>query len=106
MSLHAEETIAYVVTGDLLQALDEELARARVTSSAYEFGTVEAIEVLQALRADHWLHTYGDLASPQAREIKQQVRHAFACDAEDWQEPVCELAAVAESEALVMLAGS
>ena len=106
VSLHAPETVAYVVTGDLLHALDEELASARVTSSAYEFGTVEAIEILQALRADSWLHAYGDLASPLAREIKEQVRQAFACDADDWWESVFELAAEAESEALAMLAGS
>jgi hypothetical protein len=106
VSLHDDATVAYVVTGDLLQGLEEELPHAQVTSSAYEFGTVEAIAILQALRADHWLHTYGDLGSPQARLIAEEVRDAFVCESDDWREAVFELASVAEREALAMLAES
>lgn len=104
VSLASEDSVAYDVTGDILRAIYEELPGARVTAGAYEFGTVDPVQVIGALRADHWLHAHGDLDSPRAREIQDGMRAAFYGDADAWRERVFELALAAEHEALAMLA--
>jgi hypothetical protein len=66
------------------------LPEANVTSAAYEFGTVEPRQVVDALRADHWLHKYGDLQSQLAQKIKLKMFEAFYGDTDDWRADVWE----------------
>ncbi|MBI3451321.1 MAG: DUF2817 domain-containing protein [Rhodospirillales bacterium] len=70
------------------QGMYEMLPNAALSPLALEFGTLSIPEVLDALRADNWLHVHGDLASPQAKEIKAQMRAAFYPDKDDWREMV------------------
>ena len=51
---------------------------------ALEFGTVDSISVLQALRADAWLHFHGDPTAAEAAATRAQVRAAFADDDPAW----------------------
>lgn len=55
-----------------------------------EFGTLEFAAVLQALRADNWLHARGQPDSPMGRDIKQEMRRAFTGDDEQWQRAVVD----------------
>ncbi len=73
------------IKGDGLAAAPVLLAHAEVTGMALEVGTQSVTEVLNALRADAWLHAHGDPASPQGRDIKRQMRDAFFGDADDWK---------------------
>jgi hypothetical protein len=73
------------IKGDGLAAAPTLLAHAEVTAMALEVGTKSTPEVLNALRADAWLHAHGDPASPAGREIKREMRDAFYGDAEDWK---------------------
>jgi len=73
------------IKGDGLAAAPVLLAEAVVTGMALEVGTKTVTEVLNALRADAWLHAHGDPASPQGREIKREMRNAFFGDADDWK---------------------
>lgn len=73
------------VKGDNLAAAAELLPQAEVTALCLEVGTKSVTEVLNALRADAWLHAYGDPASPEGREIKRQMREAFFGDTDDWK---------------------
>lgn len=50
-----------------------------------EFGTSPVTEVLDSLRADCWLHNYGDLNSDQGLAIKAEIRRCFYPDADDWK---------------------
>ena len=52
---------------------------------ALEFGTELLPFVLEALRADTWLHTHGEVDTPAGRAIKAQIRSAFYCDTPHWQ---------------------
>ena len=63
---------------------------ARVSFVALEYGTYSSATILDALRQDHWLHAYGNLAAdhPEARRIKQALRRAFYPDTDDWRELV------------------
>jgi hypothetical protein len=58
-----------------------------VTPVTVEFGTLPALDVLQALRADNWLHrhrAHPDLNDP----IKQDMHRAFNPQDDDWRELV------------------
>lgn len=61
------------------------LPHAEVTVMALEFGTQPILQVLQALRADAWLHAHGDPLSAQGDLIRRQVRDAFYGDRDDWK---------------------
>ena len=94
---------AYHPQGTLISALQNMLAASTCIAAAYEFGTIPETEVFHALRADHWLHAYGNLKAEQAWVIKQNVLDAFYCDRLDWQESICNLAFTAQEELLTGL---
>ncbi len=84
-----DDSVSAVITGDWLQAAPSWAPDAEVTPIAIEYGTVDTISVLQALRADAWLHVHGDAAStPWADEVRAQVRAAFADDDPAWFDAV------------------
>jgi hypothetical protein len=91
------------ITGDGLNAAPILLAHAEVTGMALEFGTQSLGQVLGAVRADAWLHAHGDLASPQGRAIKAQIRDAFYGDADDWKGMVAGQSLLACRQALAGL---
>jgi hypothetical protein len=62
---------------------------------AMEYGTVPFREVLQSLRADQWLSNHSDASAELRTAIKQQIRDAFYCDADDWKAMVFAQARVA-----------
>jgi hypothetical protein len=74
-----------VTAGDNLAAAPGLLAHAEVTGMALEYGTVSLAQAFLALRADAWLHAYGDPLSPEGQAIKAQIREAFYGDADDWK---------------------
>lgn len=78
------ESVSAALVGDWLDRADEWLAPAEITSAALEYGTVDTITVLQALRADAWLHGHGDPTGPEAVPIRAAVRAAFADDDPAW----------------------
>ena len=93
------------ITGDGLEAAVRLLPHAEVTGMAIEIGTLALTEVLDALRADAWLHGHGDPLSPEAVEIKSRIRAAFFGDADDWKGMVLGQSLLATRQALAALAG-
>ncbi len=84
-SVFSDKCVAYPATGSLVDGLEKMLSHANVTSAIYEFGTVAPMKVLDAMRADHWLHTYGDPKSSVAEKIKQNMFDAFFGDTNEWK---------------------
>jgi hypothetical protein len=78
------------VRGDVLDAIEQWLPGVGVAGVAIEWGTVDIVEVSNALRADAWLHGYSDPRGPAAAPIKEQLRAAFAPDDPQWAESVVE----------------
>jgi hypothetical protein len=73
--------------GALDSASEAALPGAELTAVTVEFGTQPPFEVLQALRADNWLHRTTD--RPDLNDpIKQNMRRAFCPDDPDWRELV------------------
>jgi hypothetical protein len=65
------------VTGSLIGSVEESLTSVEVTAIGLEFGTVELVEVFDALRGDNWLYARGveskvDMDSTLARDIKRK----------------------------------
>ena len=80
----AGDSVSAELSGLWLEAAQAWLAPIEVTGVALEWGTVDAITVLQALRADNWLHHHGDPTAPEADPIKADLRTAFAPDDPEW----------------------
>ena len=85
--LSADESVSAQVVGSVADGISSALSGAEITYVALEFGTQSMVEVLTALRADHWMHAYGK-GREQGDSIRQQLRNAFYCDNSPWQTAV------------------
>ncbi len=76
------------VAGDTSIGVDEALPKAAVASITLEYGTEPLRDMIDAVRADNWLHIHGRLDSAEGRAIKARIRKAFYPDADDWRSMV------------------
>lgn len=81
------------IQGYIAMALERALPDINWTSIALEYGTLPVSDVLQAVRADNWLHQHGDVHSAQGVAIKNQIRSAFYVETPQWKQQVWERAA-------------
>jgi len=86
ISMMSGDSVSTIVAGDWLNAAAQLAPHAEVTPICIEYGTVDGVSVLQSLRADAWLHGYGDPTAPEAAAVRAQVRAAFADDDPAWIE--------------------
>ena len=73
------------LTGLMWGAIFEECPQAEYTGIAMAYGTVPFADVLQALRADHWLHLHPEASPALQAEIHQGMRDAFYTDTDEWR---------------------
>ena len=66
-------------------ALHGECTQAEITGITLQFGTEPAQEVLQALRAEQWLHLHPEAPPRRADQIRAQMRAAFHTDTDAWK---------------------
>ena len=59
-----------------------------LTYIGLEFGTIPTLEVLTALRADHWMHAQRNVDPGLRAHIQQQMRAAFFSESLAWQAAV------------------
>lgn len=71
-----------------------------------EYGTIDPLSVLHALRADNWLHQHGDRGSAMGAEIGDRMRAAFFVDQRTWEDQVLERAHEVVDQALAGLTGT
>jgi hypothetical protein len=89
------------VSGSICLLLGEACPDATRVTVALEYGTLPVMDVLDALRGDHWLNRRkGHAPAGQIAAIKQAVRDAFYGDADDWRGMVVAQARVAVLQAL------
>jgi hypothetical protein len=81
----AEDSASASIGGDWISAIDDLAPQAEITAMALEIGTVSALQVLDALRADNWLHAHGTLDSELRAPIKQKMLNAFYVDSDIWK---------------------
>lgn len=73
------------LTGPIQQALYDECRQASKTNICLEYGTVPHREMVQALRAEHWLHRNGTRDQAISSSVKRALRDAFFPDRDDWK---------------------
>ncbi|HEY4332545.1 MAG TPA: M14 family metallopeptidase [Ilumatobacteraceae bacterium] len=78
------DSVSANLFGDWQAAAGQLAPHAEVTATTIEYGTVDTLTVLQALRADAWLHAHGDPRGAGAAAVRAQVRAAFADDDPAW----------------------
>ena len=84
-SIYDGSSSSAFLTGLMWTSVYQECPQAQYTGIAMEYGSQPMQEVMQALRADHWLHNNPHAPSELAKQIKQQIRDAFYVDADDWK---------------------
>jgi hypothetical protein len=104
-SIHDDTSSSTFLTGPMWAAAIEECPQAVYTGMALEFGTVPLLEVLQALRADNWLHARLQAGGPRPPEamvqaIGRQMMQAFFVDSDEWKAKVLEQAREAIVQAI------
>ena len=71
------ESVSAAVCGSIDKGLPAELRDRELTLGCAEFGTVEAVRVFWAMRADNWLHVHGDPDSERGRAIRDELLAVF-----------------------------
>ncbi len=84
-SLYGDGSVSAEIKGDCMGNLPSLLPRADVDCVALECGVRPELEVLNALRADAWVHAHGDPRSAQGRQISQSLKGVFHSDDVLWQ---------------------
>ncbi|WP_293676104.1 M14 family metallopeptidase [uncultured Phenylobacterium sp.] len=102
-SVSGGDSVSAKLAGDWLDAAPRLLAHARVTGIALEYGTIDTGKVVDALRADNWLHAHGDPTGPEATAIQAQTRAAFYVDTDLWRGMVLGQSLIATRQAVAGL---
>lgn len=104
-SLYDGSSSSAELTGQMSDALYEECPQAEYTGIALEYGTLPLLDVLGALRADHWLHAHPQAAPELADAIRARMREAFYTDTDAWKGQVISQARQAMFQAVDGLSG-
>ena len=81
-------SVSAAITGSVADAFPASTADQETTYLALEFGTIPVMEVLTALRADHWLHAIPNRDTTLRKSIMRQMRNAFYLDVPWWKAAV------------------
>ncbi|UCE31119.1 MAG: DUF2817 domain-containing protein [Burkholderiales bacterium] len=81
-------------------------ARCRFAFGFPEYGTYPPERVFRAMRADNWLHRFGDLSDATGRAIKDEMLEAFSPADPRWQRQVVATGAALIEQALAWLPGA
>lgn len=87
-SIYDGSSTSAFLTGLMWTSLPQECPQAQYTGIALEFGTLPLTDMLQALRAEHWLQMHPDTPTPLAARIKQQFKDAFHIETAGWKAQV------------------
>ena len=84
-SIYDGSSTSAFLTGLMWHSIAEEAPQAEYTGIAMEYGTVPVLDVLQALRAEHWLNNHPGAPAELANQIKAQMLAAFYTDTDLWK---------------------
>lgn len=82
------QSVSVPLSGLMVASALEECAQAELTGLTLEYGTLPGMQVLDALRAEQWLHNHPQVGDEQHQSIKQQLRDAFYVDERQWKDDV------------------
>jgi hypothetical protein len=88
------------LSGPIQMAIYEECHEAQYTGICLEFGTLPLAQMIQAMRADHWLALHPEAPPEQKRAIQSDMLQAFNPPSPAWQEEVWQQGLEAALQAL------
>lgn len=90
-STRSGESVSAPLHGTIERGVQEVLpGDVELTMHTAEFGTVDAVQVFLAMRADNWLFHHGDRESEQGRAIRAGLLDAFCPGDAHWRSRVLE----------------
>ena len=99
-SIYDGTSTSAFLTGLMWHSIGQEAPQAEYTGIAMEDGTLPILEVLGALRAEHWLNNHPEAPPEQARQIKAQMLAAFYTDTDLWKGQIISQARQAMFQAI------
>ncbi|TFZ04163.1 DUF2817 domain-containing protein [Ramlibacter humi] len=99
-SIYDGSSTSAKLTGMMWASIADECPRAEYTGIAMEYGTQPLLQVLEALRADHWLDQHPEAPKELAAQIKRQMLEAFYTDTPEWRRRIVEQAREAMFQAV------
>ena len=84
-SIYDGSSTSAFLTGLMWHAISREAPQADYTGIAMEYGTVPVLDVITALRAEHWLNNHPQAPAELAQQIKAQMMTAFYTDTDLWR---------------------
>ncbi|HYF21710.1 MAG TPA: M14 family metallopeptidase [Ramlibacter sp.] len=99
-SIYDGSSTSALLTGMMWAAAPQECPQAEYTGIAMEYGTLPLLQVLDALRGEHWLHQHPDAPPELAAQIRQRMLEAFYTDTPEWKQRVVEQAQEAARQAV------
>jgi len=99
-SIYDGSSASAFLTGLNWSAIYEECPKAEYTGMALEYGTKPLLEVMAALRADHWLHKHPEAPAELAESIRSTMLEAFYTDSDAWRGQVISQARQAMFQAV------
>ncbi|RZI72998.1 MAG: DUF2817 domain-containing protein [Variovorax sp.] len=103
-SIYDGTSTSAFLTGLMWSAIYDECPQAEYTAIAMEYGTQPILEVMGALRADHWLHAHPGAAPELADAIHGKMMDAFYTDTDAWKGQIISQARQAMFQAVDGLA--
>lgn len=99
-SIYDGSSTSSKLSGMMWASAVEECPDAEYTGIAMEYGTQPLLQVLQAVRAEHWLAQHPEAPPALAASIKRQMLEAFYTDTPEWQQRIWEQAREAMGQAV------
>jgi hypothetical protein len=99
-SIYDGSSTSAKLTGMMWSCLLEECPQAQYTGIALEYGTKPLLQVLHALRGDHWLAQHPEAPPELATQIKREMLEAFYTDTPEWKQRIVEQAREAMVQAV------
>jgi hypothetical protein len=104
-SIYDGSSTSAFLTGLMWMSAYQECPQAEYTGIAMEYGTQPQLQVMHALRGDHWLHLHPEAPDALRQKIKQDLMDAFYVDTDEWRTQIVDQAMDAMHQAVTGLSG-
>ena len=105
-SIYDGSSTSAFLTGLMWMSAYQECPQAEYTGIAMEYGTQPQLQVMNALRGDHWLHLHPEAPEPLRQKIKQDLMDAFYTDTDTWRTQIVDQAMDAMHQAVTGLSAA
>lgn len=100
-SIYDGTSTSPLLRGLMWEAIHEAAPSARYTGIALEYGTEPVMEILDALRGDHWLALHPEAPADLAEDIKTRLKRAFYTETDAWKGQIISQARQAMFQSLL-----